>query len=86
MKVTVSGESAGALSASYHYLNEDFATLARAAVRAFLMDADLHPAAKYLIDIPIWDSIYTSHLQCLSWNALLASLSKQDTMRHSLAR
>ncbi|KAH9966086.1 esterase 1 [Russula dissimulans] len=31
-KVTVSGESAGALSASYHYLNEDFATLARAAI------------------------------------------------------
>jgi len=31
-KVTVSGESAGALSASYHHLNNDFATLARAAI------------------------------------------------------
>jgi hypothetical protein len=32
-KVTVFGESAGALSASHHYLNENFSTVARAAVR-----------------------------------------------------
>ena len=32
-KVTVLGQSAGALSASHHYLNENFTTVARAAVR-----------------------------------------------------
>ncbi|KAI0284362.1 extracellular triacylglycerol lipase precursor [Russula aff. rugulosa BPL654] len=31
-KVTVFGESAGALSASFHYLNENFSTVARAAI------------------------------------------------------
>ncbi|KAI0004879.1 Alpha/Beta hydrolase protein [Russula compacta] len=31
-KVTVFGESAGALSASYHYLNDNFSTVARAAI------------------------------------------------------
>ncbi|KAI0284358.1 Alpha/Beta hydrolase protein [Russula aff. rugulosa BPL654] len=31
-KVTVFGESAGALSASHHYLNENFSTVARAAI------------------------------------------------------
>ncbi|KAI0307297.1 esterase 1 [Multifurca ochricompacta] len=31
-KVTVFGQSAGALSASYHYLNENFSTVARAAI------------------------------------------------------
>jgi carboxylesterase type B len=36
-KVTVFGESAGAISASYHYLNEDFSTVARAAVRTGLL-------------------------------------------------
>lgn len=35
-KVTVFGESAGALSASYHYLNDNFSTVARAAVRTCL--------------------------------------------------
>jgi len=31
-KVTVFGECAGAISASYHYLNEEFSTVARAAI------------------------------------------------------
>jgi carboxylesterase type B len=37
-KVTVFGESAGALSTSYHYLNENFTAVARAAVRTCLSD------------------------------------------------
>ncbi|KAI0303270.1 esterase 1 [Russula brevipes] len=32
LKVTIFGESAGALSASYHHLNENFSTVARAAI------------------------------------------------------
>lgn len=35
-KVTLFGQSAGALSASHHYLNENFSTVARAAVRIHL--------------------------------------------------
>ena len=35
-KVTVFGQSAGALSASHHYLNENFSAVARAAVRTRL--------------------------------------------------
>jgi acetylcholinesterase len=36
IKVTLFGESAGASSAAYHYLNEDFTAVARAAVRPFV--------------------------------------------------
>ena len=34
LQVTIFGQSAGAMSISYFYLNEDFSTVARAAVRA----------------------------------------------------
>lgn len=44
-KVTIFGESAGAASASHHYLNEDFTTFARAAVRAFLPPHECHSSS-----------------------------------------
>jgi carboxylesterase type B len=88
-KVTVFGESAGALSASYHYLNEDFPTVARAAVCACLpqMDELRRLTMECLTDLPIRNRFYSSQLRCLSWNTLLDALCKQDTILcHGIAQ
>ena len=78
-QVTVFGESAGALSASYHYLNENFSTVARAAVRA-CHSHGFRRVILYLPDIPIGHGLDSSHLRSLPRDSVLDALCKGYTI------
>jgi hypothetical protein len=86
-KVTVFGESAGALSTSYHYLNENFTAVARAAVRTCLSDkvTPLNSRNDHL-DLHVGDGICPSYFRPLPRNSFLDALcTKYTVLRDALA-
>ncbi|KAI9512213.1 extracellular triacylglycerol lipase precursor [Russula earlei] len=65
LKVTVFGESAGALSVSYHYLNENFCTVARAAIFQSGMGSTL-PVFDAYRGTPSWTLFVNNTQSCIT--------------------
>ncbi|KAH9999289.1 Alpha/Beta hydrolase protein [Russula vinacea] len=81
-KVTVFGESAGAMSTYYHYLNENFSNVPELlyALVSRTMDAVPHLVMERFADFPIWNRFSPSHLLWLPSNAFLDAVCKQHAI------